>query len=203
MKKNILLIAVAMLMGSQLQAQDLALATSPVAPLQLNLTEQADHSSIYTVPMPESDLLVNNQLNTKQYTSRKGWGIACIISGGLTMVSGISVWLGGDIFNNMASSMGDDPDMQEGQDAMNTVGNGVKTIGIVGAVAGAALVGTGIWLVSSDGGSSSGRRGHGRRSGHRKTRRRHADLFQQPTIEPDWGLSLNMAPTSAGLTLVF
>ena len=79
-----------------------------------------------------------------------------------------------------------------------------KTIGIVGAVAGAALVGTGIWLVSSDGNSSGrgGRKG-GRRSSRRNTRRRHADFFQQPTIEPDWGLCLNATPASAGLSFVF
>lgn len=203
MKKAILLIAVALLFCSEMKAQDLALATP--APFQLSLTEntQTDINSIFSVPMPESDLVINNQFNTEQYASRKGWGIFCIISGGMTMLSGVTMWLGGDIFNNMASGMGNDPDMQEGQQAMNAMGNGVKTIGIVGAVAGAALVGTGIWLVSSDGGSSSRGRSHGRRGGHRRSYRRHADLFQQPTVEPDWGLCLNATPTSAGLTLVF
>lgn len=207
MKKAILFFAAALLLCNTMKAQDLALATVPQAPIQLNLTEQASLNSIYAIPMPESDLLANHQLSNEQYASRKGWGIACIISGGLTMVSGVSVWLFGGMFNQAASSMSsefeNDPDMQEGQQAVQTVGNGVKTIGIIGTVAGAALVGTGIWLVSSDGGGNSRGRSHGRRGGHRRSHRRHADLFQQPTIEPDWGLCLNVAPASAGLTFVF
>lgn len=211
MKKAILLIAATLVLCNTMKAQDLALASTPVSPMQLSLTEniQSDLNSIYTLPMPESDLLVNNQFNTQQYASRKGWGIACIVVGGSTMLGGITMWLGGDMFNNVNQQMGDmsgfedDPDFQQGQQAMQTVGNGVKTIGIVTTVAGAALVGTGIWLVSSDGGSSHGRRGHGRRGGHRRSHRRHADLFQQPTMEPDWGLCLNATPTSAGLTFVF
>jgi hypothetical protein len=187
MKKAILLIAVAMLFCSEMKAQDLALATP--APFQLNLAEntQTDINSIFSIPMPESDLVINNQFNTEQYASRKGWGIFCIISGGMTMISGVTMWLGGDIFNNMGSAVAsDDPMDQQASQTFNAMGNGVKTIGIVGAVAGAALVGTGIWLVSSDGGSSHGRgRSHGRRGGHRRSHRRHADLFQQPTIEPD------------------
>ncbi len=205
MKKAILLIAVAMLFCSEMKAQDLALATP--APFQLNLAEntQTDINSIFSIPMPESDLVINNQFNTEQYASRKGWGIFCIISGGMTMISGVTMWLGGDIFNNMGSAVAsDDPMDQQASQTFNAMGTGVKTIGIVGAVAGAALVGTGIWLVSSDGGSSHGRgRSHGRRGGHRRSHRRHADLFQQPTIEPDWGLCLNATPTNAGLTLVF
>lgn len=209
MKKTILLIAATLLLCNTMKAQDLALASTPSAPLQLSLTEQSDLNSIYAIPMPQSDLVVNNQLDTKQYASRKGWGIACIVVGGSTMLGGITMWLGGDLFNNVSSSMSqgsgfeDDPDFQQGQQAVEAVGNGVKTIGIVTTVAGAALVGTGIWLVSSDGGGNSRGRGHRGRSHRRSTRRRHADLFQQPTIEPDWGLCLNVAPATAGLTFVF
>lgn len=212
MKKAILLIAATLVLCNTMKAQDLALASTPVSPMQLSLTEniQSDLNSIYTLPMPESDLLVNNQFNTQQYASRKGWGIFCIVSGGITMLSGASVWLFGGMFNKTAEQAGqmsgfeDDPDFQQGQDMAQTVGNTVKTIGIIGTVTGAALVGTGIWLVSSDGGGSSRghHRSHGRR-GHRRGHRRHADLFQQPTVEPDWGLCLNATPTSAGLTFVF
>ena len=212
MKKTILLIAATLLFCNTMRAQDLALASTTNSTFQLNLIDnlQTDNNSIYAIPMPESDLLVNNQFNTQQYASRKGWGIACIIVGGSTMLGGITMWLGGDMFNNFSSAMSqgsgveDDPDFQQGQQAVQTVGNGVKTIGIVTTVAGAALVGTGIWLVSSDGGGSSRghHRSHGRR-GHRRGHRRHADLFQQPTVEPDWGLCLNATPTSAGLSFVF
>lgn len=212
MKKAILLIAATLVLCNTMKAQDLALASTPVSPMQLSLTEniQSDLNSIYTLPMPESDLLVNNQFNTQQYASRQGWGIFCIVSGGITMLSGASVWLFGGMFNKTAEQAGqmsgfeDDPDFQQGQDMAQTVGNTVKTIGIIGTVTGAALVGTGIWLVSSDGGGSSRghHRSHGRR-GHRRGHRRHADLFQQPTVEPDWGLCLNATPASAGLTFVF
>lgn len=207
MKKALFLIAAALLMCNQMNAQDLALSTTPVQPLQLSLTDnlQTDLTSIYTLPMPESDLVVNNQFNTQEYASRKGWGIFCIVAGASTLLGGVSVWVFGDIFNNMGSSIqGDDPMDQEASQTFNAMGNGVKTIGIIGTVAGAALVGTGIWLVSSDGGSSRGGHRGGRRGGHRKSsRRRHADFFQQPTIEPDWGLCLGATPTSAGLSFVF
>lgn len=212
MKKAILLIAAALLFCSEMKAQDLAEAFTLTPTTQLSLTDnsQSGLNSIYAIPMPESDLLTNNQFNTQQYSSRKGWGIFCIVSGGITMLSGASVWLFGGLFNNLSSQAGemsgfeDDPDFQQGQEMAQTVGNTVKTIGIIGTVTGAALVGTGIWLVSSDGnGGSHGRRGHGRRGGHRRGHRRHADFFQQPTVEPDWGLCLNATPASAGLTFVF
>lgn len=207
MKKTILLIAAALLVCGQLKAQDLALATTSDTPFQMSLSDDhpSELNSIFTLPMPTSDFAVNNQLNTEQYASRKGWGIFCIVAGASTMLGGISVWAFGDIFNNMGSAVAsEDPMDQEASQAFNTMGSGVKTVGIIGAVTGAALVGTGIWLVSSDGGSGRGGRSHGRRGGHRKsTRRRHADLFQQPTIEPDWGLCLNVGPTSSGLTFVF
>ena len=206
MKKTILLIAAALLLCGEMKAQDMADATTLVPTTQLSLAENQPTgiNSIYAIPMPESDLVVNDQLGTQQYASRKGWGIACIISGGMTMIGGVTTWLGGDIFNNMASGMGDDPDMQEGQQAFNAMGNGVKTIGIIGTVAGAALVGTGIWLVSSDGGSSSRGRSHGRRGGHRRSHRRHAELLPDYNdMQPDWGLCLNVTPTNAGLTFVF
>ena len=212
MKKTILLIAATLLFCNTMMAQDLALASTTNSPFQLNLIDnlQTDNTSIYAIPMPESDLLANNQFNTQQYASRKGWGIFCIISGASTMIGGISVWLFGDLFNKTAEQAGqmsgfqDDPDFQQSQNMAQNAGNTVKTIGIIGTVTGAALVGTGIWLVSSDGGGSSRghHRGHSRR-GHRRGHRRHADLFQQPTIEPDWGLCLNVAPASAGLSFVF
>ena len=217
MKKAILFLAAALLICGEMKAQDLAdaftLNPNLNSTLQLNLTDNQSSSlnSIYAIPMPESDLLVNNQFSEQQYASRKGWGIFCIVSGGLTMLSGASVWLFGGMFNSVSEQAGnmygasEDPDFQQGQEMAQTVGNTVKTIGIIGTVTGAALVGTGIWLVSSDGNSSSshGRRSHGRRGGHRRGHRRHADFFQQPSIEPDWGLCLNVAPTNAGLTFVF
>lgn len=206
MKKSILLIAAALLFCSQMKAQDLADASTLTPTLQLSLTDnqQTDLNSIFAIPMPESELIANSQYNTQEYASRKGWGIFCIISGGMTMLGGITTWVGGGIFSNMANGMGDDPDMQQGQQAFNAMGDGVKTIGIIGTVAGAALVGTGIWLVSSDGGSSHGRRGHGRRGGHRRSHRRHAELLPDyENMQPDWGLSLNVTPATAGLTLVF
>ena len=221
MKKAILLLAAALLFCGEMKAQDLAdaftlnptLNTTP----QLSLTDnsQASLNSIYAIPMPESDLLVNNQFNTQQYSSRTGWGIFCIVTGASTMLGGLSVWLFGDLFNNLneqgnnMSSGFDDPEFQQfqqqGDEMAQTVGNTVKTIGIVSTVVGAGILGTGIWLVSSDGNSSSshGRRSHSRRGGHRRGHRRHADFFQQPSIEPDWGLCLNVAPTNAGLTFVF
>lgn len=207
MKKAILLIAVAILFCGEMKAQDMAgFTTTSVPQLALAETQQADIYSIYSVPMPTYDFSANNSLTEQQYASRKGWGIFCIVAGASTMLGGVSMWLFGDMFNDVSSQVGsgfeDDPDFQQGQEVAQTVGNGVKTIGIVGAVTGAALVGTGIWLVSSDGGSK-GHRGHGRRGGHRRSRR-HSELM--PTYEnmqPDWGLSLNIAPTSAGLTFVF
>ena len=86
----------------------------------------------------------------------------------------------------------------DGKDGQ-TVGNGIKTVGIVGTVVGAALVGTGIWLVSSDGGSSY------RRGGYSRSRyRRFADSMPATeSVSPDWGLKLNVGPASGGLTLVF
>ncbi len=211
MKKTVLLIALALFLCSESKAQYVADAGSLYTSTQLSLSDNQPtaFTSIYNTPMPTTDFAMNDQLNTQQLASRKGWGIACIISGGLTMVSGASVWLFGGMFNNAASAVGsdpefaNDPEMQQGQQAVQAVGNGVKTIGIIGTVAGAALVGTGIWLVSSDGGSySRGGRSHGRRGG-RRGGRRHADLFQQPSIQPDWGLCLNVTPANAGLTLVF
>ena len=108
MKKAILLIAATLVLCNTMKAQDLALASTPVSPMQLSLTEniQSDLNSIYTLPMPESDLLVNNQFNTQQYASRQGWGIFCIVSGGITMLSGASVWLFGGMFNKSSDGGG-------------------------------------------------------------------------------------------------
>ncbi len=213
MKKTIFLITAVLLFCNGMKAQDLANATlsfstTTLPSFQLSLTDnlQTDAGSIYSIPMPESNLMINNQYSSQQYASRKGWGIASIITGGLTMLSGASVWVFADLFNSAASQMsemsewGDEPSIQEGQEAAQTIGNIVKTVGIVGTVVGAALVGTGIWLVSSDGGSSS--RGRGYHRNHRRSsyKRRISDNMQ-PTFDmkPDWGLCLN----TNGLTLVF
>lgn len=206
MKKTILFFAVALLFCGGLKAQDLADASSLNPTFQLSLTDGSQYgiNSIYALPMPESDM---GQAGVEQYASRKGWGIFCIVSGATTMLGGISVWVFGGMFSNTVDQVGqmsgfpDDPDMQQGQEIASSVGNGVKTIGIIATAAGAALVGTGIWLVSSDGGSSrGGRRGHGVRGKHR--------TFSEdvPTIEPirpDWALSFNVSPVSSGLTLHF
>ena len=202
MKKAILIIAAALLLCSEMKAQNLTDATSFNQPAQLSFAESmpSDMGSIYTLPMPTSNFAAKEQLNTNQYASRKGWGIACIITGGMTMIGGVTTWLGADMFNNAASQMSaTDPDFQEGQQAVQTVGNGIKTVGIVGTIVGAALVGTGIWLVSSDGGSSY------RRGGYSRGRyRRFADnMPAAESVSPDWGLKLNVGPASGGLTLVF
>lgn len=190
MKKTILLIAAALLLGAEMKAQDLADATN------FGQTESVQVNSIYTAPMPTSDFVVNNQFGTQQYASRKGWGVACIVSGGLTMIGGITTWLSAGMFNQTVSQMPteNDPDFQQGQQAVQTVGNGIKTIGIIGTVVGAALVGTGIWLVSSDNGSSY------RRSSYRRYRR-----FAEgtPTTEPARPSGWALGVTSNGLTLVF
>lgn len=211
MKKTILLIAAALLLCSEMKAQDLAEAFTLTPAPQLSLADNllTDNSSIFSLPMPTSDLVVNNQFNTQEYASRKGWGIFCIVFGGINMLSGASVWLFGDMFNNVGSQIGnmsdieDDPDMQQGQQAVQTVGNTVKTVGIIGTVFGAAMVGTGIWLVSSDSGSSRGR-GHRGRGHRRSSHRRHSELLPDyNNMQPDWGLCLNVAPASAGLSFVF
>ena len=87
-----------------------------------------------------------------------------------------------------------DPDFQQGQQAVQTVGNGIKTVGIIGTVVGAALVGTGIWLVSSDNGTSY------RRNSYRRYRR-FAD--NAPAMEPARPSGWALGVTSNGLTLVF
>lgn len=205
MKKSILIIAAALLFCGGMKAQNLTEATMFNPGTQMGFAEdqQGGVSSIYTLPMPTSDLATSSQAGTQQYASRKGWGIACIISGGMTMIGGLTTWLGAGMFNNAASQMSaTDPDFQEGQQAVQTVGNGIKTVGIVGTVVGAALVGTGIWLVSSDGGSSYGRSSH-RRGGSRRYRRFADNMPATETVSPDWGLKLNVSPASGGLTFVF
>ena len=190
MKKTILLIAAALLLGAEMKAQDLADATN------FGQTESVQVNSIYTAPMPTSDFVVNNQFGTQQFASRKGWGVACIVSGGLTMIGGITTWLSAGMFNQTVSQMPteNDPDFQQGQQAVQAVGNGIKTVGIIGTVVGAALVGTGIWLVSSDNGTSY------RRNSYRRYRR-----FAEgtPTPEPARPSCWALGMTSNGLTLVF
>ena len=213
MKKTLFFIAVAMLFCTEMKAQDMTLAFNTPSSFQLNLTEQpqSDINSIYSLPMPASDLAVNNNFNTQQYASQKGWGIACIVAGGVTLLGGASVWLFGGIFNKATTEMNNmnstdpmnptaqpDPELHQAQN----IGSGIKTAGIIGTAAGAALVGTGIVLIATDKGSS---RGHRSKRGHRRSgRRRFSD--NMPTYEdlqPDWGLCLNVSPTSAGLSFSF
>lgn len=192
MKKSILLIAAALLLCGKVQAQEMALASTT----QNEITQ----FSILETPMPASDFSTHYQFGEQQYASpRTGWGVACIISGGITMVSGLSVWLFGDTFNkttnNFPSGFEPDPDFQQ---AAGTVSKGIKTAGIVGTVIGAGLVTTGIILVSSD-----GRSGSRRSSGRHRHRRYSENLLAPEPYSTGWALSLNAGPTGGGLALTF
>ena len=192
MKKSILLIATALLLCGKVQAQEMALASTT----QNEITQ----FSILEAPMPASDFSTHYQFGEQQYASpRTGWGVACIISGGITMVSGLSVWLFGDTFNkttnNFPSGFEPDPDFQQ---AAGTVSKGIKTAGIVGTVIGAGLVTTGIILVSSD-----GRSGSRRSSGRHRHRRYSENLLAPEPYSTGWALSLNAGPTGGGLALTF
>ncbi len=192
MKKSILLIATALLLCGKVQAQEMALASTT----QNEITQ----FSILETPMPVSDFSTHYQFGEQQYASpRTGWGVACIISGGITMVSGLSVWLFGDTFNkttnNFPSGFEPDPDFQQ---AAGTVSKGIKTAGIVGTVIGAGLVTTGIILVSSD-----GRSGSRRSSGRHRHRRYSENLLAPEPYSTGWALSLNAGPTGGGLALTF
>ena len=155
-------------------------------------------TSLLNAPMPATELGANYQFGGQQYASPKGWGIACIITGSLTMLSGLTVWLGGNTFGNVASTIPDgfepDPDFQQ---AANTVSKGIKTAGIIGTVIGAGLVTTGIILVSSDGRSGS------RHSGGNRHRRFSENLLAPEQYSTGWTLSLNAGPTGGGLALTF
>ena len=192
MKKTILLIAAALLLCGKINAQEMALASTT----QNEITQ----FSILETPMPASDFSTHYQFGEQQYASpRTGWGVACIISGGITMVSGLSVWLFGDTFNkttnNFPSGFEPDPDFQQ---AAGTVSKGIKTAGIVGTVIGAGLVTTGIILVSSD-----GRSGSRRSSGRHRHRRYSENLLAPEPYSTGWALSLNAGPTGGGLALTF
>ena len=192
MKKSILLIATALLLCGKVQAQEMALASTT----QNEITQ----FSILETPMPVSDFSTHYQFGEQQYASpRTGWGVACIISGGITMVSGLSVWLFGDTFNkttnNFPSGFEPDPDFQQ---AAGTVSKGIKTAGIIGTVIGAGLVTTGIILVSSD-----GRSGSRRSSGRHRHRRYSENLLAPEPYNTGWALSLNAGPTGGGLALTF
>ena len=192
MKKSILLIATALLLCGKVQAQEMALASTT----QNEITQ----FSILETPMPVSDFSTHYQFGEQQYASpRTGWGVACIISGGITMVSGLSVWLFGDTFNkttnNFPSGFEPDPDFQQ---AAGTVSKGIKTAGIIGTVIGAGLVTTGIILVSSD-----GRSGSRRSSGRHRHRRYSENLLAPEPYSTGWALSLNAGPTGGGLALTF
>lgn len=237
MKKTLLFIAVSMLFCTGMKAQDLACAFKPDNSFQLSLTEQPQTtpSSIYSLPMPTTDFATGNQFNTQQYASKKGWGIACIISGGVIMMSGAVLWLWGGLFTNvtnqastmdanmaanmaanmdpstaadMAASMENaqqDPTLQK----IDNAGKVIKTVGIVGTATGAVLVGTGIVLLTSNGGGGSRSKSSAphrvRRKGPaRSNPRRHAELMpDNMDMQPDWSLCLNVGPASAGLTFSF
>lgn len=202
MKKAIFLFAATLLLCNGMKAQELADASTLQPSFQLSLSEpqQAGVNSIYALPMPTSDFAANS---TDQLASRKGWGVACIISGGLTMLSGASVWLFGGMFSDVSNQVSQQAgeDAKEFNQASETVSSTVKTVGIIGTVVGAALVGTGIWLVSSDGNSSGGSRGGSR--GNYRSKRRFSDNAPSRDMQPDWGLCLNVGPAQAGLTFVF
>lgn len=196
MKKPILLIAAALLLCGKVQAQEMAMSTTTQETEELVMDVSA--TSLLKAPMPATELGANYQFGGQQYASPKGWGIACIITGSLTMLSGLTVWLGGNTFGNVASTMPDgfepDPDFQQ---AANTVSKGIKTAGIIGTVIGAGLVTTGIILVSSDG-----------RTGIRHSSRNRHRRFSENLLAPEqnstgWALSLNAGPTGGGLALTF
>ena len=233
MKKTLLFIAVSMLFCTGMKAQDLACAFKPDNSFQLSLSEQPQTtpSSIYSLPMPTTDFATGNQFNTQQYASKKGWGIACVISGGVIMMSGAVLWLWGGLFTNvtnqaaamdanmaanmdpstaadMAASMDNasqDPTLKQA----NNVGKGVKTAGIIVTAAGAVLVGTGIVLLTSNSGGgysrgSSTKPHRVKRKGPARSNPRHAELMpDNRDMQPDWSLCLNVGPASAGLTLAF
>ena len=233
MNKTLIFIAITMLFCTGMKAQDLACAFKPDNSFQLSLTEQPQTtpSSIYSLPMPTTDFATGNQFNTQQYASKKGWGIACIISGGVIMMSGAVLWLWGGVFThvtnqaatmdaNMAANM--DPstaaDMAASMDNASqdptlkqatNVGKGVKTAGIIGTAAGAVLVGTGIVLLTSNSGGgysrgSSTKPHRVKRKGPARSNPRHAELMPDYSdMQPDWSLCLNVGPTSAGLTFAF
>lgn len=187
MKKSLFFIAVAVLLCTEVNAQDLACAFNTDNSSQTSLSEQPqpNTSSIYSLPMPTTDFATSNQFNTQQYASAKGWGIASIVAGGVTMLGGATLWLWGALFStateqaatmdanmaaNMAANM--DPNMDpttaanmaasmenNSQDPnlqrANNVGKGVKIAGIIGTAVGAVLVGTGIVLLTSNSGGYS------------------------------------------------
>ena len=192
MKKAFFLIAAALMLCGRINAQEMALAS--------NTQNEFSQLSILETPMPATEYSTHYQFDAQQYASpRTGWGVACIISGGITMVGGLSVWLFGDTFNkttnNFPSGFEPDPDFQQ---AAGTVSKGIKTAGIVGTVIGAGLVTTGIILVSSDGRSDSRRS-----SGRHRHRRYSENLLAPEPYSTGWALSLNAGPTGGGLALTF
>ncbi len=237
MKKTLFFIAVTMLFCTGMKAQDLACAFKPDNSFQLSLSEQPQTtpSSIYSLPMPTTDFATGNQFNTQQFASQKGWGIACIISGGVIMMSGAVLWLWGGVFTNvtnqaatmdanMAANMSASMDPSTAADMAasmentqqdptlkqaNNIGKGIKTAGIIGTAAGAVLVGTGIVLLTSNGGGGYSRGKSNaphrtRRKGPARSNPRHAELMpDNRDMQPEWSLCLNVGPASAGLTLAF
>lgn len=223
MKKVLLFIAATMLFCTGMKAQDYAFNTDKSFQTSLLEQPQTSLSSIYTRPMPTTDFATGNQFNTQQYASKKGWGIACVISGGVIMMSGAVLWLWGGLFTNitdqaaardadmaadLAASMDNssqDPQLKQA----NNIGKGVKTAGIIGTATGAVLVGTGIVLLTSnsDSGYSRGKSSKPhrvKRRGPARSNPRHAELMPDyGNMQPDWSLCLNVGPTSAGLTLAF
>ena len=198
MKKAIFFIAAALLICGKIQAQDITMSTNTQQTEQLALSTTT--ASLLNAPMPTTEFGTHYQFGEQQYASpRTGWGVACIIAGGLTMVSGLSVWLFGDTFNKVTTSIPSgfegvepDPDFEQ---AAGTVSKCIKTAGIIGTVIGAGLVTTGIVLVSGDKKSSSSRR--------YRHRRYSENLLAPQPYAGEWALSLNAGPTCGGLTLTF
>ncbi|MBO4599858.1 MAG: hypothetical protein J5641_03875 [Bacteroidales bacterium] len=209
MKKAFFLIAAMLLLCGGMKAQEMAVATPSDLSTELTLAN-ALPTSLYSAPtldyagMPTADFNTNRQFGTEQYSSsRKGWGIALIISGGLTMMSGLSAWLFSDMFSNMTSTIPDeevDPEFQQTADAVSKT---IKTAGIVGTILGAGEVAGGILLISSDkkSGSKSGKK---RSSSKRYKHRRYSENLLAPEdYSNGWALTLNPGLTNSALTLTF
>jgi len=215
MKKTLIFIAIAMLFCTVTKAQELAFTLNSDNSFQTSLLEQPQTSlnSIYSLPMPTTDFATGNQFNTQQFASQKGWGIACVISGGVIMSAGLFLWLGGGIFtkvSDQAATMEGYPDAASmegfaqdpeaaasmegfGQDPtakkVNDVGKGLKTAGIIGTAAGAVLVGTGIVLLTSNSGGGGGGYSRSKSNKPHRTKKRKGHARSNPRhaeLMPDY-----------------
>ena len=207
MKKSIILFVAAFLFCGPMNAQEFALATNNDIALAANTDISLQLNPAYNLQTnifatPSLDLASNYQLGTSQYASPKGWGIACIVSGGLTLTSGVGVLLWSSLFNKVTSTAAQqgfetDPEFDQ---AANTVTKVFKIAGISGIVIGASLITGGILLVNK--GSKSGSKSSSHRPVKRK-HRRYSDNLLGPEEISDWTLTLNAGPAGGGLTLTF